>query len=241
MLSSSQNNYPKIKGAVGANHNAEEHSDAMRNDLGGEEGARGSDCEQVVEETVSRKRKRKEVGSSSYNRSNEKVSKWVSSWYPQMNREEVEVACPFCRNNCNCKACMRQDERMQVNILAHTQENNYSDKMLFTIEELKEKHFEEDRRELFGINEVDSNQIADEAETRRTYTIEGGALWDIFRREDVPKLRKYLRKHFKEFRHIHCSPLQEVVHPIHDQKLYLIEKHKRKLKKERGIEPWTFV
>ncbi|CAN1130025.1 hypothetical protein LINPERHAP2_LOCUS5590 [Linum perenne] len=113
MLSSSQNNYPKIKGAVGANHNAEEQSDAVRNDLGGEEGARGSDCEQVVEETVSRKRKRKEVGSSSYNRSNEKVSKWVSSWYPQMNREEVEAACPFCRNNCNCKACMRQDERMQ--------------------------------------------------------------------------------------------------------------------------------
>ncbi|CAN1267998.1 Lysine-specific demethylase JMJ25 [Linum perenne] len=114
MLSSSQNNYPKIKGAVGANHNAEEQSDAVRNDLGGEEGARGSDCEQVVEETVSRKRKRKEVGSSSYNRSNEKVSKWVSSWYPQMNREEVEAACPFCRNNCNCKACMRQDERMQM-------------------------------------------------------------------------------------------------------------------------------
>ncbi|CAN1130026.1 Lysine-specific demethylase JMJ29, partial [Linum perenne] len=66
-------------------------------------------------------------------------------------------------------------------------------------------------------------------------------LWDIFRREDVLKLRKYLRKHFKEFRHIHCSPLQVVVHPIHDQKLYLIAKHKRKLKKERGIELWTFV
>ncbi|CAN1805139.1 hypothetical protein LINPERHAP1_LOCUS24150, partial [Linum perenne] len=97
----------------GANHNAEEQSDVMRNDLGGEDGARGSDCEQVVEEIASRKRKRKEVGSSSYNSSNEKVSKWVSSWYPEMNHEEVAAVCPFCHDKCNCKECMRQ-ERMQV-------------------------------------------------------------------------------------------------------------------------------
>ena len=36
------------------------------------------------------------------------------------------------------------------------------------------------------------------------------------------------------------KPLEEVVHPIHDQTIYLNVEHKRKLKEEFQVEPWTF-
>lgn len=68
----------------------------------------------------------------------------------------------------------------------------------------------------------------------------GGAVWDIFRRQDVPKLIEYLRRHWREFHHFNNAPVASVVHPIHDQTFYLNEKHKRQLKEEFNIEPWTF-
>ncbi|XVF73016.1 hypothetical protein PTKIN_Ptkin12aG0167800 [Pterospermum kingtungense] len=88
----------------------------------------------------------------------------------------------------------------------------------------------------------ESNQepIKDIKNDDKTLMANGGAVWDIFRKQDVPKIIEYLEKHKKEFRHIRNDPVNSVIHPIHDQTLFLNERHKKQLKEEFGVEPWTF-
>ncbi|XP_038894401.1 lysine-specific demethylase JMJ25 isoform X2 [Benincasa hispida] len=86
------------------------------------------------------------------------------------------------------------------------------------------------------MNGADGHLVDDEKMEVAT----GGAVWDIFRRQDVPKIVGYLEKHQKEFRHIKCKPVNSLVHPIHDQTIFFNAKHKKQLKKEFGVEPWTF-
>lgn len=50
-----------------------------------------------------------------------------------------------------------------------------------------------------------------------------------------------MEKHQREFRHLDSKRLKEVIHPIHDQTIYLCAEHKRSLlKEEYGVEAWTF-
>ncbi|XP_044500424.1 uncharacterized protein LOC123221611 isoform X3 [Mangifera indica] len=92
-----------------------------------------------------------------------------------------------------------------------------------------------------GSDSPGTNANRDSVEVNQTSeVVYGGAVWDIFRRQDVPDLVKYLHNHQKEFRHIDNLPVNSVIHPIHDQILYLNERHKKQLKEEFNVEPWTF-
>ncbi|KAJ6411011.1 hypothetical protein OIU84_007711 [Salix udensis] len=95
----------------------------------------------------------------------------------------------------------------------------------------------------YDMSSADLNESVNKDCIKQNHTSEpvyGGAVWDIFRRQDVPKLIEYLKRHQKEFRHFSSLPVNTVIHPIHDQTFYLSEKHKRQLKEEFNVEPWTF-
>ncbi|WJX21571.1 hypothetical protein P8452_10985 [Trifolium repens] len=130
-----------------------------------------------------------------------------------------------------------------VNVSTHIAEVELKSDSIEAIKKQTQKHLKQDKRELhlYGENQDGETNVGVFDNSLSCGDSLDGALWDIFRREDVPKLEEYLKKHFREFRHVHCSPLEQVVHPIHDQTFYLTIEHKKRLKEEYGIEPWTFV
>ncbi|KAK0592083.1 hypothetical protein LWI29_012970 [Acer saccharum] len=90
------------------------------------------------------------------------------------------------------------------------------------------------------VNGEDGVGISFSGNNDRSEVLHGGAVWDIFRRQDVPKLIEFLKKHKNEFRHIKGHPVTSVIHPVHDQTLFLSDRHKKLLKEEFNVEPWTF-
>lgn len=86
----------------------------------------------------------------------------------------------------------------------------------------------------FGNHSQNSNSYG-----KKLFAESSGAQWDVFRRQDVPKLIEYLQRHSNEFSHM-SGLHKHVVHPIHDRSVFLNTTHKIRLKEEFDIEPWTF-
>ncbi|XP_071714425.1 E3 ubiquitin-protein ligase JMJ24 [Rutidosis leptorrhynchoides] len=81
----------------------------------------------------------------------------------------------------------------------------------------------------------DLNDVCDETFTKNR----PGAIWDIFRREDVPKLIEYMKLHRNEFGFHDDIILDSVPQPLHEGTIFITSHHKSKLKEEFGIEPWS--
>jgi lysine-specific demethylase 3 len=101
---------------------------------------------------------------------------------------------------------------IQVNVLTHIAEVELKSDSIEAIKKQTQKHLKQDKRELhlYGDNQDGETNVGMLDNSLSCGDSLDGALWDIFRREDVPKLEEYLKKHFREFRHVHCSPLEQV-------------------------------
>ncbi|KAL3820499.1 hypothetical protein ACJIZ3_006404 [Penstemon smallii] len=69
---------------------------------------------------------------------------------------------------------------------------------------------------------------------------QAGALWDVFRRQDIPKVIEYISIHWKEFGKPDKIITDNVSRPLYDGLVYLNKHQKSKLKEEFGVEPWSF-
>ncbi|MCE3051885.1 hypothetical protein HAX54_051131 [Datura stramonium] len=136
-----------------------------------------------------------------------------------------------------------------VNVLMHTQAVVPTVEQLSAIENLKQIHKAQDQREFVADANRMHESINDCILNVNGKSFLKGLNCDGLKVENSSKAEnkkysqqsEYLKKHFREFRHIHGSPLPQVVHPIFDETFYLSTEHKRRLKEEYGIEPWTFV
>ncbi|KAJ6434459.1 hypothetical protein OIU84_018051 [Salix udensis] len=67
-----------------------------------------------------------------------------------------------------------------------------------------------------------------------------GVSWDVFRRQDIPKLIDYMKTCHKDLLKPNNILNNFVADPLYEGTVFLNAFHKRQLKEEFGVEPWSF-
>ncbi|KAI4328920.1 hypothetical protein L6164_021235 [Bauhinia variegata] len=168
-------------------------------------------------------------------------------------------------DECNSSLAEDRSEKLETNGTGQFDEKSSfaenglsvtsTSEVLFHAKTLEPEHDTSNEQHIMKVDLLESN-VSDDPELLResrqglgidstkadngSEVVDGGAVWDIFRRQDVSKINEYLRKHQKEFLHLLNHPITSVIHPIHDQTFFFNEHHKKQLKKEFNVEPWTF-
>ncbi|XBH66912.1 hypothetical protein VPH35_095376 [Triticum aestivum] len=129
-----------------------------------------------------------------------KVDLGPRSYIAYGTSQELERGDSFTKLHC--------DMTDAVHVLMHTAKVPAYWRQESAITDLKLKHMAQDKNELCS-DEIDRDGYAKHNTSPEHMECQEGALWDIFRREDVPKLNEYLTKHSKEFHHIHCVQVRK--------------------------------
>lgn len=135
---------------------------------------------------------REQIVDDKVERLEEELGEMTGTLYPQLHNSETKVDL-----SSNCKASGITGVKVKLNGTAMSQ-------TLVNQQNVGEKSGELDEYL------VNSGVVLPDKKIEGMEHPEGGALWDIFRRQDSPKLEEYLKKYFKEFRHVYCQPLDQV-------------------------------
>lgn len=94
--------------------------------------------------------------------------------------------------------------------------------------------------ETFNIEESSGNIEPPSKNSTYAEKIYPGALWDVFRRQDVPKLIQFMKLYRQDIRGLKHGIDESVDHMLYDEAVYLNERHKSILREKFGVESWSF-
>lgn len=126
------------------------------------------------------------------------------------NRPTVDEVCSSNHNDKSCSIGNQKHLGCEVGNI-----NNIADVEELTCQTIQNGcEFAKNQESVLDQEKNDDNSKLSISSGNRLEELEaadGGALWDIFRRQDIPKLHEYLNKYFWQFRHTYCCPLTQVL------------------------------